>query len=185
MDMTPASTGPVRLYAMLLRLRPIQSGTLMPFSGKLAQGAFLTWLHATAPDVATWLHDGSKRRLFTCSSLHFSHSLQPSLKAERENIHLPLDPQKAYPLRLTLLLGDLFPLFYKALTQFTPPQTGSATPPFVRLGKQIFLLEEVLLANDDPSGWTGFTSLTSLVEKAKQMTFGRTASLLLDHILPW
>jgi CRISPR-associated endoribonuclease Cas6 len=180
MDMTPASTGPARLYAMLLRLRPIQSGTLMPFSGKLAQGAFLAWLHATAPDVATWLHDGSKRRLFTCSSLHFSHSLQPSLKAERENIHLPLDPQMAYPLRLTLLLGDLFPLFYNALTQFSLPQTGSATPPFVRLGKQIFLLEEVLLANDDPSGWTGFTSLTSLVEKAKQMTFGRAASLTLE-----
>lgn len=180
MDMTSASTGPARLYAMLLRLRPIQPGTLMPFSGKLAQGAFLTWLHATAPDVAIWLHDGSKRRLFTCSSLHFSHSLQPSLKAERENIHLPLDPQKAYPLRLTLLLGDLFPLFYNALTQFSLPQTGSATPPFVRLGKQIFLLEEVLLANDDPSGWTGFTSLTSLVEKAKQMTFGRTASLTLE-----
>ncbi len=180
MEMMYAPTSPARLYAVLLQLRPLQQGTLMPFNGELVHGAFLNWLRAAAPDVATWLHEGQKRRLFTCSSLHFSRPMQPQLRAERENIHLPLDPQRTYTIRLTLLLGDLFPLFYQALTQFNVSQMGATTPPFIQLGKQLFLLEEVLLDNNDPSGWTGFTSPHTLVEQARQMKFGRTTSLTLE-----
>jgi CRISPR-associated endoribonuclease Cas6 len=181
MTQTPIpSSGPARLYALLLKIRPIQAGTLMPFSGELVHGAFLKWLNTSAPDVAAWLHEGQKRRLFTCSSLHFPRTTQRYLHAERENIHLPLDPAKTYTLRLTLLLGDLFPLFYNALMNFNAPQTGSTIPPFLRLGKQLFLLEEVLLTNDDTSGWTGFTSLTTLVEQAKEMHFGSNASFTLE-----
>jgi len=111
---------------------------------------------------ADWLHAGQKRRLFTYSSLHFPRPTLRFLHAERENIHLPLSPEKTYTLRLTLLLGDLFPLFYNALMNFNATKTGSTIPPFLRLGKQLFLLEEVLLTNDDTSGWTGFTSLATL-----------------------
>ena len=139
----------------------------MPFSGELVHGAFLNWLRTAAPDVATWLHEGQKRRLFTCSSLHFDRAMPSLLRAERENIHLPLDPHKTYTVRITLLLGDLFPLFHNALMQFNVSATGATTPPFMQLGKQLFLLEEVMLANDDPASWTGFTSPTSLVEQAK------------------
>ncbi len=173
-------TAPSRLYALLLKLRPLQPGTLMPFSGELVHGAFLRWLASTAPDVATWLHEGQKRRLFTCSSLHFSQPMQPHLKAEQQNIHLPLDPQKTYTIRLTLLLGDLFPLFYNALMQFNTPQSNATIPPFLRLGKQLFLLEEVQLSNDDPSGWTGFTSLSTLVEQARSVQCSKTTTLTLD-----
>lgn len=173
-------TGPARLYAFILKIRPLQQGTLMPFSGELVHGAFLKWLNASAPDVAEWLHEGQKRRLFTCSSLHFPREMQRFMHAERENIHLPLDPAKTYTLRVTLLLGDLFPLFYNALMNFNAVQTGSTIPPFLRLGKQLFLLEEVVLSNDDPSGWTAFTSLTTLVEKARGMRFGNNASLKLE-----
>jgi CRISPR-associated endoribonuclease Cas6 len=178
MEMMYAPTDPARLYAVLLRLRPLQSGTLMPFNGELVHGAFLRWLGTAAPDVAAWLHEGQKRRLFTCSSLHFSHPMQ--LRAERENIHLPLYPRKIYTIRLTLLLGELFPLFYKALTQFNVSQIGTSAPPFIQLGKQFFLLEEVLLGENDPSGWTGFTSPQALVEKARQARFGNTAALTLE-----
>jgi CRISPR-associated endoribonuclease Cas6 len=177
--MKDVPTGPVRLYALLLKLRPLQSGTLMPFSGELVHGAFLSWLRASAPDVAAWLHEGQKRRLFTCSNLHFSQPIQPHLKAEREHIHLPLDPQKTYTVRLTLLLGELFPLFYSALTQISLAGTKASTPPFLHLGKQLFLLEEIVLSNDDPSGWTGFTSLANLIEQARQTRFGNNASLTL------
>ena len=41
---------------------------------------------------------------------------------ERESIHLPLSSEKTYTLRLTLLLGDLFPLFYNALMNFNAAQ---------------------------------------------------------------
>ncbi|BCL80536.1 hypothetical protein ccbrp13_30010 [Ktedonobacteria bacterium brp13] len=173
-------TGPARLYALLLKLRPLQPGTLMPFSGELVHGAFLKWLAAAAPDVAQWMHEGQKRRLFTCSSLHFPHPTQRFLHAERENIHLPLDPEKTYTLRLTLLLGDLFPLLYNALLQANIAQTDTASAPFLRLGKQVFLLENVLLTNDDPSGWTGFTSLETLVEQAKAKRFAANTSLTLE-----
>jgi hypothetical protein len=185
MEMIYPPVGPTRLYALLLRLRPLQPGTLMPFSGELVHGAFLAWLRHAAPDVATWLHDGQKRRLFTCSSLQFSPAMQPLLKAERENIHLPLDPQKTYLVRLTLLLGELFPLFHSALMQFNLSESRSSKPPFIQLGKQLFLLEEVILtndnvANDDPASWTGFTSLDTLIEHARQRRFGKTASLTLE-----
>ncbi|MBV9228200.1 MAG: CRISPR system precrRNA processing endoribonuclease RAMP protein Cas6 [Chloroflexi bacterium] len=180
MEVTYAPNGPARLYAFLLRLRPLQQGTLMPFSGELVHGAFLRWLGAAAPDVGVWLHEGQKRRLFTCSSLHFSEPMQPHLRAERENIHLPLDPDKTYTLRLTLLLGELFPLFHKALVRFTLAETKGSHPPFMQFGKQLFLLEEVLLTQDEPTGWTGFTSLGSLVEQAQQTHFGSNASLTLE-----
>jgi len=152
----------------------------MPFSGELVHGAFLKWLGAAAPDVAAWLHDGQKRRLFTCSGLHFSQPLHPHLKAERENMHLPLDPQKTYTLRLTLLLGELFPFFHNALMPYNISETKASQPPFMQLGKQLFLLEEVTLTQDDPTGWTGFTSLASLVEQAQQARFGSSASFTLE-----
>jgi CRISPR-associated endoribonuclease Cas6 len=164
-------------------LRPLQKekeGTLMPFSGELVHAACLSWLTREAPEVATWLHDGQKRRLFTCSNLYFAQPMQPLLKAERENIHLPLDPRKTYTIRLTLLLGELFPLFYSALMQFKANAGTTGTPPFIRLGKQLFQLEDILLTNDDPDGWTGFTSLANLIEKAQQVRFGREPSLTLE-----
>src|SRR6266568_8578766 len=112
------ATAPTRLYALVLKLRPIQNGTLMPFSGEFVHAAMLNWLKSTAPDVAAWLHEGNKRRLFTCSSLQFPIPETKMRQAERENVHLPLDPEKTYTVRITLLLGELFPLFYDALMHF-------------------------------------------------------------------
>ncbi len=172
-----------RLYAFLLKLRPLQQGTLMPFSGELVHGALLKWLSAAAPDVAEWLHEGQKRRLFTCSSLNFPRNPQRFQQAERENIHLPLDPEKTYTLRLTLLLGELFPLFHNALMNAHASPASTTNPPFLRLGKQLFLLEEVLLTNDnndETAGWTGFTSLATLVEQVRSIRPGSSTSLTLE-----
>jgi CRISPR-associated endoribonuclease Cas6 len=174
-----ASAAPARLYAFLLKLRPLRAGTLMPFSGELVHGAWLNWLRGAAPDVASWLHDGNRRRFFTCSSLQFPISSQRVLEVERENIHLPLDPEKTYVVRITLLLGELFPLFYDALMRFNASEmVGNA--PFIQIGKQLFWLEEVVLNNDDPSGWTGFTSLSSLVEKTRRLHLGSVQPLTLE-----
>jgi hypothetical protein len=50
-----------------------------------------------------------------------------------------------------------------------------------RLGR-LLLLEEVLLEKNDASGWTGFTSLSGVVEQGKTRRLGRsepvTSSLL-------
>jgi CRISPR-associated endoribonuclease Cas6 len=167
MDSPLPSTTPARLYALLLKLRPIQPGTLMAFSGELVHGAWMRWLRESAPAVATWLHDGNKRRLFTCSSLLFPLSPQRMMEAERENIHLPLDPERTYTIRITLLLGELFPLFYDTLMNFHAATMGARRPPFIQIGKQVFLLEEVILDKDDRTGWTGFIPLATLVEQVQ------------------
>ena len=153
----------------------------MPFSGELVHAAWLDWLGSAAPDVATWLHEGNKRRLFTCSSLQFPLPQEKMLEVERRNVHWPLTPEKTYTIRITLLLGELFPLFHKALTDFTRASTTAGVkPPFMRLGKQSLLLEEVVLENDDPKGWTGFTSFADLVEETKAQRLGSVEPLKLE-----
>jgi CRISPR-associated endoribonuclease Cas6 len=138
-------------------------------------------LGSAAPDVATWLHEGNKRRLFTCSSLQFPIPPARMREAERDNVHLPVDPEKTYTVRVTLLLGELFPLFHKALMDFNAHESTASKPrpPFMQIGKQLFMLEEVI-AEDDPSGWTGFTSFGNLVEKAKMLKLGKVEYLTLE-----
>src|SRR6266566_1921693 len=129
-DTSSSLVAPARLYALLLKLRPLEPGTLMPFSGALAQVAKLEWIRASAPDVSTTLHDGNKRRLFTCSSLQFPLPRARMLEAERENVHLPVHPEKTYTVRITLLLGELFPLFYSTLMHFNMAEAGTKKLPF-------------------------------------------------------
>ena len=86
-------------------------------------------------------------------------------------------PKKTYTIRVTLLLGELFPLFYQALTDFKLVNSGKSKPPFMRLGKQFLLLEEVVLENDDTSGWTGFTSFAAMIENVRARKFGRVEPL--------
>jgi len=173
------TVAPTRLYAFLLRLRPVQAGTLMAFSGEFVHGAFLRWLRETAPDVSEWLHDGNKRRLFTCSSLQFDWPPERMLNAERENVHVPLDPQKTYFIRVTLLLGELFPLLHEALMRYYP-NPHQVTRHFLQLGKQRFTLEEVLLTPTHPSDQCGFTSLTTLIEQAQQASTRALEQVTLD-----
>lgn len=171
---------PAKLYAFLLKLRPLQYGTLMPFSGELVHAAWLDWLRSAAPDVASWLHEGNKRRLFTCSSLQFPIPTPRMRNAEIDNVHLPVEPEKTYTIRVTLLMGALFPLFHEALMHYNQRESGDRTPPFMRLGKQTFLLEEVLIGNDDLSGWTGFTSFSNFAEKARTLKLGKVETLKLE-----
>jgi CRISPR-associated endoribonuclease Cas6 len=180
MDIPFPSAAPARLYAILLKLRPLERGTIMPFSGELVHGAWLDWIRSAAPDVAAMLHDGNKRRLFTCSSLQFPLPTGRVHQAERENLHLPVDPEKTYVLRITLLLGELFPLFYNTLLHFNMVELGVKRHPFMQIGKQQFLLEEVVADAGDPAGWTGFTSFNRLVEKAKSLKPGNIEPLELE-----
>jgi CRISPR-associated endoribonuclease Cas6 len=124
-DIPFPATAPMKLYAILLKLRPLQYGTLMPFSGELVHGAFLRWLKNDAPAVVAWLHNGNKRRLFTCSSLQFPIPTQRMLGAQRMYVHLPLDLEKTYTVRIILLLGELLPLFHNALMHFNTKETGA------------------------------------------------------------
>lgn len=179
MDTTFSSTSSAKLYALHLKLRPVQPGTLMPFSGELVHAAFLRWIRATAPDVSEWLHDGSKRRLFTCSSLQFPLPTARMREAEAHNTHMPLSPDKVYTIRLTLLLGELFPLLYNALLHVSDHAPLQHNQPFITLGKQALLLQEAVMT-DDRSGWTGFTSFDELVQQVQASTLRPTETFTLE-----
>jgi len=179
-DIPFPTNAPAKLYAILLKLRPLQHGTLMPFSGEFVHATLLNWLRSTAPDVAAWLHEGNKRRLFTCSSLQFPLPETRMRQAERNNVHLPLDPEKTYMVRITLLLGELFPLFYDVLMHFNTTAPGGQKPPFMQLGKQVFLLEEVIIEPGDASGWADCTSFGKLVDWARTLRLGRVETLDLE-----
>jgi CRISPR/Cas system endoribonuclease Cas6 (RAMP superfamily) len=174
------TTATSRLYAFELKLRPLQRGSLMAFSGELVHGAFLHWLKTATPEVASWLHDGNKRRVFTCSSLQWSLPPERLREAERKNIHLPLDPHSSYTVRITLLIGELFPLFHKALMGSTTKDHSIATPPFMQIGKQLFLLEEVHIINEEATGWTGFITFDTLVEHVKAVPLRKTTTLTIE-----
>src|SRR5450432_2800278 len=170
-----------KLYALLLKLRPLERGTLMPFSGELVHGAWLKWVRSAAPEVATMLHEGNQRRLFTCSSLQFPIAPARMRRAEEENLHLPLTPEKTYTVRITLLIGELYQIFYNTLMSIHLTSTsGSKGSPFITIGKQMFLLEEVIAVSDDAAQWTGFTTFAALVEQAKAREAGNSMFLELE-----
>src|SRR5689334_22867778 len=61
------ATAPTKLYAVLLKLRPIQYGTLMPFSGELVHAAiWIALCRKTRQVVAYAIGDRSKQ---TCQRL--------------------------------------------------------------------------------------------------------------------
>lgn len=180
MDIPLSLAVPARLYALQLKLRPLERGTIMPFSGELVHAAWLDWIGKAAPDVAAWLHDGNKRRLFTCSSLQFPLPPARVQQAECDNVHLPLDPEKTYTVRVTLLLGELFALFYNSLMHFNMIELGAKKQPFMQIGKQTFLLEQVIADAEDACGWTGFTSFVNLLEAAKMLKPSKVEPLELE-----
>lgn len=179
--MESAPTSQNDFYAFYLKLRPIQPGSLMAFNGELVHAAWLDWLRSAAPDVATWLHEGNKRRLFTCSSLRFPFSTTKMRDAERRNVHLPLDPLKTYTIRITLLAGQLLPVFHETLTNIKDVSAlGAKSSPFIQLSKQTFLLEEVIVSEESRTGWTGFSSFQSLVERVRTLRMGKIEHLQLE-----
>ena len=63
---------------------------------------------------------------------------------------------------------------------FNNAERGAMKQPFMRIGKQAFLLEEVISSPDDASGWTGFTSFAALVEKAQALRLVKSQPLTLE-----
>lgn len=50
----------------------------------------------------------------------------------------------------------------------------------MRIGKHLFLLEEVIIGDSDASDWSGFASFTQLVEQAQNRRLGRVEPLILE-----
>jgi len=152
----------------------------MPFSGELVHGAWMRWLRDTAPEVAQYVHDGGKRRLFTCSSLQFPFLQERLLRAEKENVHLPLDAQQTYTLRITLLRGDLFPLIYELVMSLNQGNFLKEEPTVIEIGKQRFALDAMISSPEDVSDWTGYSSYEELVSLAQRQRLSASHPLTLE-----
>jgi CRISPR-associated endoribonuclease Cas6 len=79
-----------------------------------------------------------------------------------------------------LLLGELFPLLYSTLLQTSKQASGSGKQPFLRLGKQLFLLEEVISSPEDRSRCCGYTSFGELVARVRDLSLKPVETLKLD-----
>jgi hypothetical protein len=101
-------------------------------------------------------------------------------EAERANIHLRLDPESTYMVRITVLLGELFPLFYEALTHFMSTEQDNKQPSFIQIGKQTFALEAIIADSVEGSCWAESISLASLVEEASTLKMGKVLSLSME-----
>jgi Uncharacterized conserved protein len=173
------SSASSNIYALLLKIRPLASGTLMPFSGQLVHGAWMKWLQTVAPEISDYLHGGNKRRLFTCSSLQLPLAQPRLLQVQRENIHFPLREQQTYTIRITLLRGELFPLLYEIIMNMNlRSQFSDSTA--IQIGKQRFALEAMTTSEEDSAGWAGFSSYQKLAEQARQQRFSDAQPLTLE-----
>lgn len=95
----------VELAIFTLNLRPLHEAILPGWLGRSAQAWFLDSLRAVSPDLSAAVHDGSRPRPFTLSSL-----LPTSARGS-----LMLSPRRVNTLRLTTLHPDLTQLTQNAL----------------------------------------------------------------------
>lgn len=177
MEINPFEAPSTHLYAMVLTVRPLRQGSLMAFSGEQVHAACLDWIRTADATAAELLHEGNKRRLFTCSSLLFPQAKTQRRDAERRNVHLMLWPSQTYQIRITLLHQAIFPLFHHSLT--TARTNGTASP-FLHLSKQQFLLERVDIDSDGSESWVGLSSWSEMIERAREQHMGRNAFLTIE-----
>jgi CRISPR-associated endoribonuclease Cas6 len=167
------------MYALLLKIRPLARGTLMPFSGELVHGAWMRWIREAEPAIAEHIHESGKRRLFTCSSVQFPLPQERLLRAQKENVHLPLDERQSYTLRITLLQGDLFPVLYELVMRMNQ-RSFLEESTVIEIGKQRFALDAMISSPDDASGWTGYSSYEELVKLAQRQRLPASHPLTLE-----
>lgn len=85
------------LAVFTLHLRPERMGTVPAWLGRAAQAWYLDQLRQVSPDLSAAVHDGSRLRPFTLSTL------LPAARAEM----LQLNPSREVQLRLTTLHPDV------------------------------------------------------------------------------
>lgn len=169
-----ASTSHSHLFGVLLKLRPVAKGDILPNAGQLAHAALLRWLADVQPEVAERLHTPNGERPFTCSSLWFPNA-QGVAAAQQENRRLPILPELTYWLRLTVLDEQVFRIFAR---RFLPGQVTAVGEPLalpqMRLGSVVFDVTELRVLDTSPApahtiAWCGYTTYHDLAQQAREL----------------
>src|SRR5260370_24742720 len=79
-----------------------------------------------------------------------------------------------------VLVGEWLQVFCNTLMHFNMTEIGAKKSRFIQIGKQVFLLEEVIASPDDATNWTGFTSFAKLVDRAMTLQLGSNTTLTLE-----
>jgi CRISPR-associated endoribonuclease Cas6 len=93
------------LFAIMLRLHPVEAGWLSPTSGSQAHAAFLDIVRQSDPELAERLHQADQRRPFTVSLLQgFNHLTREQYEdAMAYGKKVLVSPGQVYWLRFTML----------------------------------------------------------------------------------
>lgn len=184
-----ASTSQSHLFALLLKLRPVAKGDVLPNVGQLAHAALLRWLADVQPEVAERLHAPNGERPFTCSSLWFPNAGAVAA-AQQENRRLPIVPEMTYWLRLTVLDEAVFRIFAR---RFLPGQVTAVGAPLalpqMRLGSVVFDVTELRVVDPTPApahtiAWCGYTTYHDLVQQVRDLPAAALASVGLEFRSP-
>jgi CRISPR-associated endoribonuclease Cas6 len=126
------------LYALIIRLRPLQNQGQVDARGHGAQALFLRLIQQVDPELSSYLHNDAKSRPFTVAVIPQSRNQQ----------------QECVELRVTFCQAELFEPISRALSQH-----DSNEP--LRLGHSALRLHEVI-GEQTRHPWAGFGSFGQL-----------------------
>jgi CRISPR-associated endoribonuclease Cas6 len=144
------------LYAFIVRLETLGSGSLPMNAGHLAQGLFMALVGQVDPELGRALHADQQQRPYTIAIV------QPA--PERASFRT-LRPNQVVVLRITLLNQVLFAPLASALLHLT----GTTE---IRLGQVRLALREIIgtAAGDPLAGYTTWRGLWSQASSANEAT---------------
>ena len=167
------------LHALMLKLRPIEPGNILPYAGQLAHAALLRWFAEVDSSVANYLHEPNARRPFTCSTLWLPN-VHEVMEAQSTNRRLSISLNQVYWLRFTMLTDKLFRIFTKRFLQTSTPTIGETDGglnlPKLRLGRIQFDVLEVIMTSPEsdkqrPGGvnWSGYATYNGLIDSSRTL----------------
>ncbi len=157
---SPSNTERGELFSILLRLHPVEAGSVSPSSGTQAHAAFLDIVRQSDPVLAEQMHQPNQRRPFTVGLLQgFNHLSAAQLEeAITKNQKVQVLPGQVYWLRITMLDSRIFATFIQHL--ITKPRTF-----IIRLGEARFEVSR-LIGSPDPNNtsnpWAAYSSFAEL-----------------------
>lgn len=155
----PPQNARSELFSLLLRLHPVEVGSVSPGSGNQVQATFLDMVRQGEPALAEWLHAPNQRRPYTLSLLQGFNHLSPEQLAEaiNRNQSIAVTPGQVYWLRITMLDATVFRSFVRYLLA----QASSLT---VRIGEARFELSRMISVPEAQHGTTSWVAYSSFEE---------------------
>lgn len=155
------------LFAIQLRLHPIEAGWVVANAGPQLQAAFLDLVRQADPALAEELHTPNRRRPYTLGMLQGFNTMTASQQAEAldHGKDLAVHPSQVYWLRLTVLNDALFDTFNRVLL-------FKAQGLILRVGEVRFAVSRILTQPEDRQAersWVASSSFSSLYNPVRAL----------------